>query len=374
MLYGEQVKKLMMIQKNHWRRWALTLKFVLALVIVQAQYNITAMLPSGSIYMRSQLWALSVSNTSRSPVEGKLQMEVKDLYTHETILSAVSGTFTIAPGVKAVESRAIQPVQYNGSTVVTDRSPNGFLPVGHYRVCYQLFIILHNISTLAADDCEQIEIEPLSPPVLTMPENDSVVTTLTPNFTWAPPAPTAMFTNLNYDFLLSEIYEGQSINDAIQKNLPLQQAQGLQQPFLTYPLQGPQLEKGKRYVWQIIAKDQQKFAVRSEAWTFRVGTKKVVPAVGNAVYLLMDERSGSAATIEPGVLHIKYVSSVQAQQIPVVFKDENGTVITTVKQQIKQGDNFLDITLGNRFQHNRNYTVVITDSNGRTSALTFTIK
>lgn len=352
----------------------LAVAFVLCITALHAQYNIVTILPSGSIYMRSQLWLLSVSNTGRNTVQAKMQLQLTDIYTRQTVLTAVSGNFTLSPGVKRIDARALEPVQYNGPGGMIDQSPNSFIPPGRYRLCYQLYITTGEVLTPAADDCQQIEVEPLSPPVLTTPENDSVIAVARPNFTWVPPAPVAMFAGLNYDFQLSELYDGQSANDAIQKNLPLQQAKGIQQPFFTYPLQGPQLEKGKKYVWQVTAKDQQRFAARSEAWVFKMADVKNIPVNGSNVYLLMDDHISGTAYIDAGMLHIKYVSSTAARQAPVVIKNATGSVITTIQVAIKQGDNFLDIPLNGRFTSNQTYTVQMTDTNGTTSSVTFTIK
>lgn len=352
----------------------LALVCLLGITVLHAQYNIVTMLPSGSIYMRSQLWLLSVSNTARNTVQAKMQLELIDLDTRQTVLTAVSGDFTLPPGVKRIDARALEPVQYNGSRGMIDQSPNSFISPGRYRLCYQLYITTGKVLTPVADDCQQIEVEPLSPPILTTPENDSAITVATPNFTWVPPAPTAMFSSLNYDFQLSELYEGQSINDAIQKNLPLQQAQNIQQPFFTYPLQGRQLEKGKKYVWQVTAKDQQHFAARSEVWVFKMADIKNVTVNSNNVYLLMDDRIAGSADIDAGMLYIKYVSTTNTRQVPVVIKNAAGSIIATVPVAIKQGDNFLDIPLNGRFASSQTYTVQITDTYGKTSSVTFTIK
>lgn len=367
-------KKRMKISKKLFPSAAMIVVLTCGALVTNAQYNITAMLPSGSIYMRSQLWLLSVANTGRYYVQAKMQFELKDIDTRQTVLTGVSGLFTLPPGVKNIDAKALEPVQYNTSTGIAGASPNSFIPPGRYRLCYQLYVTAGETVVPAADDCEQIEVEPLSPPLLTMPENDSLVTVATPNFTWSPPAPAAMFSNLNYSFQLAELYDGQSVNDAMQKNLPLQQSQGIQQPFFTYPLQGPQLVAGKKYVWQIIAKDQQRFAARSEVWMFKMGETKKITVNTNGVYLLMDEHVIGSAYIDAGMLHIKYISKTAAQQAPFIIKDEKGSALTTIQLAIKQGDNFLDIPLNGRFASGQKYTVQVTDTNGISSSITFTIK
>lgn len=363
------------VMKNgYWKKTGIAIIAVFSMIAVHAQYNITAALPSGGLYLRSQLWNLSVSNTSTSSIEVVLQMEMKDMQTRQPILSATSGNFILSPGVKAIQAGALEPIQYIGTNGLADRSPNSLLPVGQYQVCYQLIHVSHNERIPVADDCIQLEVEPLSPPVLTMPEDDSTVIDVNPVFTWAPPAPTGMFSDLNYDLMITEVFDGQTPTDAIQKNLPLQQATHLQQPFFSFPLQGPQLEKDKVYAWQIFAKDQLRFAARSEIWTFKTGDKKNITAVNNIIYLLIDGNNNSTATVNGDILHIKYVSYSAAHEVPIIFRDTNGTVINTVKRVMKQGDNYLDIPLNRRFKSNTNYILSIADNGSKNSSLAFIIK
>lgn len=348
--------------------------FLLPVTLVHGQFNI-AILPTGGIYLRSQLWNVSISNTSVMTVEATLHLDMRDIETHQTVLSAQSAPFRIMPGVKKIQLSAIEPVIYNaGPGMTADRSSNGVLPVGKYQVCYELIWKYGENQTAAADDCDEIEVEPLSPPLLTMPENDSMVTTLRPQFTWVPPAPLTMFGELGYDLLISPLYDGQSITDAIQQNLPLQQGEGLRQPFFNYPIQGPQLEKGKRYVWQVIARDRQKYAVKSEVWSFRTGDTAAAVAANSTVYLLMDGKDNGLGVIRQGMLDIKYVSSAAAHGATLLIKAEDGSVLSRTTQALRQGDNYLHVTLGSRFQQKNHYTAVLVEPDGSAKSVSFTIQ
>jgi hypothetical protein len=347
---------------------------LLPVTLVRGQFNI-AILPTGGLYLRSQLWNISISNTSTATVEATIHLEMKDIQTRQTVLSAQTAPFRVTPGVKKIQLSGIEPVIYNaGPGMSGDRSSNATLPIGKYQVCYQLIWKYGENQTAAADDCDEIEVEPLSPPLLTMPENDSVVTTLRPQFTWVPPAPLSMFGDLNYDLLISPVYEGQSITDAIRQNLPLQQGEGLRQPAFNYPLQGPQLEKGKRYVWQVIARDRMQYAVKSEVWAFRTGDTTAAGPGDNLVYLLMDGRGHGREVIQEGMLHIKYVSALAAHSATLVIRSEEGTVLSNTKQSLRQGDNYLHVSLSGKFQRKHNYTAVLQEPDGSVVTVSFTIK
>lgn len=354
-------------------KWLVWLLIILP-GISYAQFNI-AILPTGGIYLKSQLWNISVSNTSSAAVEATLHLDMKDIQTQQTVLSAQTAAFRVGPGMTKPQLSMLEPVIYNyGPGIRADRSSNGTLPIGKYQVCYQLIWKYGENQTATADDCDEIEVEPLSPPVLTLPENDSVVANYHPDFSWVPPAPLSMFSDLRYDLLISEVNEGQAITDAIQQNLPLQQAEGLTQPFFSYPVQGPQLEKGKKYVWQIIARDQTRYAVKSEIWTFRTGDKALIPALTSVVYLVMSSRAGGRETIEPGTLHIKYTSGAPVIGATLQIKSFEGAILYKTTLSLRQGDNFLHVPLNSRFQSKQTYAAFLQLPGGEVVTMSFAIK
>lgn len=337
------------------------------------QYNITPMAVS-PIFLKSQLWAVSVSNTG-APIEARLQLDMQDLETHQSVLTAASGVFRVPKGTTVVSVTSLEPIVYNyNSPVVVDRTPNGPLPVGKYQVCYQLLRTSGETEGIVAEDCDEIAVEPLSPPLLTSPEDDSVVTVAQPNFTWTPPAPVSMFDDLSYDVIISEVNEGQSVSDAIEKNLPIQQAQGLRTPFLTYPLTGPQLDTGRTYAWQVVARNQQTYAAKSEVWSFRTKSKKDSVGINYSMYIVLDGHAGGVGLADSSMLYVKYVSVESVYTSAVTIKDLRGNVLMTTSVKIKQGDNYLNIPLDGNFQRKQKYLVVFQDRNGRQTVTTFTIK
>ena len=361
------------MKRIFWRSF-LSLLLAWSITGVQGQFNIVPLAVS-PIYLKAQLWNLTISYTGTAPVQGRIQLDMKDMQTHQSVLSAVSTAFRVASGATMVQMQSMEPIIYSyNSPAVIDRSANGMLPLGQYQVCYQLILTYGENQTAVAEDCEEIAVEPLSPPLLTMPENDSVLTILTPNFTWVPPAPVTMFAELTYDVLISEVYDGQSITDAIQKNLPLQQAQGLSQPFLSFPLTGPQLEDGKTYAWQVVARDQRQYAAKSEVWSFRTPVIRNLATSGSGMYILMDDHSGGMGVSDSATVHIKYISTLAAYQTPVQVKDQSGNVLLSATVLIRQGDNYLDIPLNGSFQSKHNYIVVFQDKTGRQLSQPFTIK
>jgi hypothetical protein len=326
------------------------------------------------VFLKSQLWNVNITDAGSDALV-RLEVDLKDMQSHQSVLTAVSGVFHVGRGANLVQVATAEPIVYSyNSPVVTDRTPNGPLPVGQYQVCYQLFVTSAEVPKLAAEDCEEVTVEPLSPPLLTMPEDDSVVKDPLPNFTWLPPTPLTMFNNLTYDVIISEVYDGQSLTDAIQKNLPVQQAQGLQQPFLAWPSQGPQPAEGKTYAWQVVARDHMVYAAKSELWSFRTPGQKGVTAFNSSRYILMDGRATGVGFADSSTLWLKYVSSGTVYQAPLLIKDLSGTVLLTTTCKVRQGDNYLNIPLNGNFEKKRRYVAVLTDKGGRETSVTFIIK
>lgn len=357
-----------------WSRLLLTILAASSTFLLKGQQFGVVPLAVSPVYLKAQLWNVNITNTGSAAMV-KLQLDMKDMQTHQSVLTAASASFHVARGATLVQVGSLEPIVYSyNSPVVTDRTPNGPLPVGQYQVCYQLLLTSGEIVNVVAEDCEEIAVEPLSPPLLTMPEDDSVVTAPQPNFTWLPPTPVTMFSNLTYDVIISEVYDGQSLTDAIQKNLPVQQAQGVQRPFLTWPSQGPQPEEGKTYAWQVVARDHSTFAAKSEVWSFRTPGKKGVAAFNSSRYILMDGRGGGVGYADSAMLWLKYVSAASYYQATVTVKDLKGSVLLTTACTIRQGDNYLSIPLDGNFEKKRKYLAVLVDKGGRETTVTFTIK
>lgn len=354
--------------------------FLLCLgMVAGAQYSISSMLPGGGVYLKSQLWTFSVVNTNPDAVDGKVLLEMKDITTKQTVLTAISGKFIIAPGAQVLQPQYLQPIQYTyGAGIALDQSPNGVLPAGQYLVCYQLFTIDHSYQNLVADDCVQLEVEPLSQLMLSFPDNGDTLETNSPTFNWIPPAPLAMFSNLNYDFLLSEVLNGQSPTDAVQRNLPFHNTNTIQQPNLQYPLQGRPLEKGKTYAWQIVARDQGRYTTKSEVWTFMVRGDSTRNRIAGTPYVKVEAKAGAPVLIENAVIKASYYHELSdpSVSLKIVNTKTPGTVLLTARLDVKRGQNFILYDLGKKLSLHEGdfYEAHFVNTEGRVAILRFYVK
>jgi hypothetical protein len=199
-----------------------------------------------------------------------------------------------------IGSRDIQPVQYN---YLAAELTSGFIPLGSYVACYRVSRVGPKGPEPMADECVRININPLSPPLLNTPADKSILPTIYPQFSWLPPTPAEMFSNLNYDIAIAEVLPGQSPAEAILNNV---------------------LSGG-----YIVLHDKQ-------------------------------EVSG-ISYIAKGELLVKYYSFDSDQETVVRFLTADGRLIREEKQKIIYGDNFLRFKLNNEFKKGAVYVIEITD-------------
>lgn len=339
--------------KRYTRHLALSLVLSWSMLGVQAQVTISSMVATSGIYLKSQLWDLAIVNSYPNSIQGRISVSVKNIQTMQTILSGMSTRFVIPPGTKMVQAQYVQPVQYTYSGgVIADQSPNGVLPAGHYLVCYQLYFINIDAEDVASDDCIQVDVEPLSPLVLNFPGNADTLETLTPDFSWTPPAPSSMFSKLEYDFILTEVLNGQSATDAVQKNPPFQQSPFLQQPVLRYPIHARSLEKGKTYAWQIVARDQNHYTAKSEVWQFTIKNDSIKNVPDDAPYFRIMSRPLAPVFAANDIIKAEYHHDLPDSLVSLkIFNARDPRIVLyETKLNVRHGQNFLQYDLTGKFK------------------------
>lgn len=166
----------------------------------------------------------------------------------------------------------------------------GLIPEGVYDLCvYALpFVAQVQIENNTPKGCVVIPITYIEPPRLVAPQCDKRV--YVPDniqFVWTPPIGNIMGAQLEYDFYLVKVPEGQNPNDAIDNAINRNVGNPFVQKDLTsiaynYSQADPKLEDGL-YVWRVIARDarpedQKSYFQndgKSEFCTFRIGEPPV---------------------------------------------------------------------------------------------------
>ena len=241
---------------------------LLLTIAAAAQLTITVQVPETGMLLKSQLWNAVISNSYSDSKQVFIGLTLSNAATGEPVMTGTTSKLFIPTGVTQVLESNLSPITYDYlSSDISDRNPEGYLPAGSYTACYTLFLIDENNGSPVAEQCTPLIIEPVSPPILNIPFNKQIIRNPYPQFSWTPPTPLEIFSNLNYDFVLVEVGEEQSPADAIQQNLPIY-SMNTNDIFLNYPSSSLNLDTGKTYAWQITAKNDEQFAAQSEIWTF----------------------------------------------------------------------------------------------------------
>jgi hypothetical protein len=308
---------------------------------IKAQVTVTTQLPNSGILLKDQLWNMVITNNSNDIAELKLQLDVRDVLIGQSVINATAGKIVIGKGMKLITVKDVQPIMYN--YVATEFSGN-YLPCGSYIISYRLIQETSKGDVLAADEVVKINITPLSPPLLTTPSDKSSIETVYPQFTWMPPTPVQMFNPLVYDITVVEIEEGQSPKEAMEFNKPVYINTNLQNSSEKMPTSFEQLQKGKSYAWQVVAKSGFACAAPTEVWEFKIGQPSAINAiVAQTPFIKMKKDNPDKGIAPNGILKLSYVnetteSTAIVQIIDLSSRKKN---IPEFKIKIQAGENLI---------------------------------
>ena len=323
------------------KKMTILVVLLLGLLSAGGQVLLNLQLPPSGIYLKSQLWNFSVINTSGQPISIKIEMTFTDAANAQRIMTASSGIVTLTQQVTQLQSANLVPIVYSiiNNTYNIDTNPNGFLPVGRFDVCFAVMQVNLDVTDKLAEECETIEVEPASPPILVEPADGDQSDVTRPFFTWVPPAPLASFSNLRYDWILVEVQGNQTPADAIQQNLPVYAQQDLAVSSLLYPASLPELGTNKTYAWQVAAKSSNNAIAKTDIWTFTV--KQYTPDTvqnrdSKGYYVPLKRENDAAYTTSTGLVRYEYLNEINDTAARISICEITGTARTPVNLNTNQ--------------------------------------
>lgn len=239
-------------------------------LMARAQISMTLQVPPLGVLVKNQLWNMVLVNTGNYSVSVRINLVLMDEKTNQPVLTGSTLPFMLDKGARQIQAKDLGPIQYtyNGPAVLTDRDPNGMLPVGNYQACYT--VSTGDKRIYQVENCIHLAVDPLSPPLLNTPADEGRLYTSYPQFTWLPPTPVGMFSDLSYDLVLVEVLPGQGKGDAIQQNIPIYSGGLIRNLFMNYSASYRSLDTAHLYAWRIVAMNNGQPAAMSDIWTFRV--------------------------------------------------------------------------------------------------------
>jgi hypothetical protein len=338
--------------------------FVLFVSAGKAQLSVSVQEPPAGIVQKNQLWNLALIYSGNSSINVVIGLTLIDLTDNQPALTAFTRPLTLSKGVKQIKAADVQPVDYQYISPAFSRLADALLPIGNYQACYTVYISGKEDKQVLSENCISIEVQPLSPPQLTMPADSANIQQSYPQFSWLPPAPVTLFNDLNYDLLVTEVRADQTAGAAIQENMPVYNARRMTMMVNNYPSSAKSLDTGKVYAWRVIAKNGETFAAQSEVWTFKVTqeTQQTLRPAGGVYMELKNDNAYTATGVIPdNIPGFRYYSYDKAHEAVIKFLNEKGEVIKEMKRTIEYGNNFMVFKLDHSFKKETTYFIEVTD-------------
>lgn len=182
-------------------------------------------------------------------------------------------TFDDPPSIRFEQSLA-SVLKNMDSRLGGQTTRTGLLPEGTYTLTIEPIVANQALLLPTIPGMATFIVNYAEPPVLITPGNDDVVSPLNPVFTWSAVVGLTEASALEYELLIVELYPNQTPQQAIVGNPPRLRTTTHQTTFTYGPDQLP-LEEGKRYAWQVTARDplsQQPLLNegKTEIFTFRI--------------------------------------------------------------------------------------------------------
>jgi hypothetical protein len=321
-------------------------KILLTIIIcipffIKAQITLTTQLPNSGILLKDQLWNMVIINNGNDIAELRMQLDVRDVLLGQSVINASAAKIIIGKGMKLVTVKDVQPVMYN--YIATEFSGN-YLPCGNYTISYHLVQETTKGDVPVANEVVRINVTPLNPPLLTTPADKSKIETVYPQFSWMPPVPVQMFNPLVYDIAVVAVEEGQSAKEAMEFNKPVYINTNLQNPSEKMASSFEQLQQGKTYAWQVVARSGMAYSIPTEIWIFTL-EKKSDPdiIIAQTPFTKMKKDNPDKGIAPNGVLKMSYVHETAENEATVhVFDLSNAKKnISEFKIKIQPGENLI---------------------------------
>jgi hypothetical protein len=352
-------------------RFVYAFGFILLSLLAKGQVTISVHLPQAGLVQKNQLWNLMLFNSGSSTVQISLGLTLRDVRTGQSIVSGTSSIFSLPKGVKQVSPADLGVIQY---TSLQGNAPN-YLPLGNYIACYTVTRFNNDQTDPIAEECLNVAITPLSPPLLITPSDKAVLRTNVPQFSWVPPTPTTMFSDLRYELSICEVNDRQSPAEALMYNTPVYSRFGTQVSFENYSKAYHTLMPGKTYAWQVVARDGVSFAAPTEIWTFSIASDTLKASLDSETFIVLQDsdRGYGITSVSGDRLNFKLYNTDSHLTTQAIITTSKGRIIDKVKVNLVYGNNYFSLKKSQRFDPNETYTIKIMDKPNHSYQASFRI-
>jgi hypothetical protein len=316
---------------------------------------------TGPVMRQEMFWNISVVNADRLPFTGRIQIVVND-ENGFSVLQALSSAILFSSGTKVLSKKTVEPVNYLYSDA---GNSSGWMKAGKYRLCYTV-IKETKEDVPVAEECTDLLIEPLSPPLLSQPSDKSEIYEDHPAFAWIPPAPVQIFNSLKYEIKIVEIKKDQVAADALENNTPVYFENNLPSPFRVLPYSATALKENTEYAWQVLAYDNG-YNIKSEAWIFKVVKDSVMQIIESSPFIAMKQNDPQFGLMHQGFLKV-LLNNYSTDTIANfrIYEEGKDKQAAQVEVKITQGENYVlqEIDRRIKLDEDKLYQLVWVNSRG----------
>ncbi len=290
----------------------------------------------------------------------------------------LTAPFDIHAGSNIIPPSVIRTAQVKIGTSEPARflQQNGYFPSGQYSYDYKVIMVATH--EVLVEQTFVHDLQPAAPLNLIEPYDKDEICELRPLLSWQPHIP--MTVGVQYQVVIAEIKVKQNGIEALQYNLPVVNQRGVSANLMMYPAVARELEKGKRYAWQVTAYKNNTVLNRSEVWTFETKcADTVVEHKPELSYRDIEDLAKGNFYMAQGRLSFVLVNSYAEQPLQYAIScltDPKLKVKNLPAKTLMKGRNKVDIDLSeNRaFKKDYSYMLTVVMPNGQLKNLRFVYK
>jgi hypothetical protein len=333
------------------------------MVEVRAQASID-FIPAISGATLDGLMNVRITNTgSKKTVRLDIRVSQEDEVGSVQIVQITTAPFELNIGTNVVPPSIVRSAQVKIGTGETARflQQNGYFPAGNY--VYEYRMIHLSTQELLLEQTFIHELEPAAPLNLVEPYDRDEICEQRPLLSWQPHIP--LTAGAQYQVVLTEVKDRQNGIEALQYNLPIINQKGIMANLIMYPAVARDLERGKRYAWQVTAYKGNTVLNRSEVWSF---TTKCLDSTAekhidrDLGYRLIEDLARGSNYITSGILKITITNAYAPQQLQYEITCATSPLIRFKKLppiQLIEGKNMITIDLSKEKALKDNYTYIL---------------
>jgi hypothetical protein len=307
---------------------------------LSAQYSIQLQKPGIIALKTADLWNCIVQNNSN----GGLEVYLKGTITEKSrgkLYEVRSGAFQLKTGITIYntanygdlkgETALFSDKKFEDHVIRTNTLPNG-----QYTFCATIVDGKSNQSL--ANDCINFTVNEVTPPLLIMPQNQSIICENYPVFVWERFRGAVTGSNLTYSIRIVEILKSQNSNAAIKSNPCFYCESFVNEPIHQFSFKAIPFQEDKRYAWSVTVVEGKKEEEEEE-----VVANPPMPGV--SYYYPSKTHSSELIAVSDTSLNFRILNYELKQDIDAMIIDGNQKPLITKMLALNSGHNYYSINI-----------------------------